>query len=77
MKQKKMTRRPYAAPSAELVCLIPGAPIATSSGPNWQWDSTGGGNWGLNSWGVPDAENLLNNASVTGVVKWIDPDELE
>lgn len=73
MKIEKL-RRTYAAPTAEIVCLAPAAPIAS-----WKW--TGGSsnskwNESSNNWfaeGVPD---ILGNASVTGLLTWANEDEL-
>ena len=43
----KVTRRPYAAPEAELICLAPTEEIAS-----WQpWFEQGDAWWGLNTWG--------------------------
>jgi len=64
-------RRLYAAPSAELICLAPAAPIAS-----WKWDGTGRGKWNQNNWGSPIA-NLFENASATGIAEWAGNDELE
>ena len=67
----KIMRRPYAAPNAELICLVPSAPIA-----NWKWpDSSANTKWDQNRWGGPTG--ILNElASATGIAEWA-VDELE
>ena len=69
-------RRLYAAPTAELICLAPAAPIAN----NWTWSGGTDSNskWNQNSWnanGVP--KNLFGLASATGIAEWAGEDELE
>ena len=70
-----MKRRPYAAPTAELVCLAPSAPIA-----NWTW-SGGSSNskWtgSKNHWFGSGADEILSGASVTGFAQWVNSDELD
>ena len=62
-----INRHPYAAPSAELICLVPGAPIAS-----WKWnDGSDPGNWTSNKWGFDIFDKSLN-ISVTGVAEWLD-----
>ena len=66
MMNNNMKRRSYTAPNAEVVCLAPSAPIAS-----WNWDPSAGKNWGMNSWGKV-TEEQIKNASVTGVLTWIE-----
>jgi len=75
MKNKNL-RRPYAAPNAELVCLVPVTPIASDGKKNWQWGGSGDNKWKQNSWGV-DFNSILQKASVTGLMEWVDEEELQ
>lgn len=67
-------RRLYAAPTAELICLAPAAPVAT-----WKWEGKGSNSkWSQNSWsanGVPT--DLFGLASATGIAEWAGEDELK
>jgi len=60
-------RRPYTAPTAELVCLAPGAPIASWKWtPERTWTSTNTNKWGTSTF----------VASVTGIATWLGDDLL-
>jgi len=65
-----MKRRSYAAPSAELVCLAPSAPVAS-----WKW-SGGSGNskWNSNTnhWFGAGLDPSKLAGSVIGIAEWID-----
>jgi len=68
-------RRIYAAPNAELVCLIPDVALATGTQKNWKWGSSTE-NWGAsNSWGT--SFQKLNLASAVGHFDWVGADEME
>ena len=59
---------PYAAPNAELICLVPENSIATQK--SWRWSSSDDSEkWGTNHWGVGLG---TFKASVTGVAEWLD-----
>lgn len=60
-------RRPYAAPSAELICFVPDVPVASWI---WQGGSTSDISNGVNHWGIKGLQ-----ASVTGVIRWLDGNE--
>ena len=65
-------RRPYAAPAAELICLVPGESVATNS---WQWDSGNNNNkWDQNHMGI-DVFGL--GGSAIGFGKWTGTNELD
>ena len=62
----KNTRRPYAAPEAELICLAPTEAIASSAG--WQpWFEQGDEWWALNRWG-----KKTTGVSITSGYTWLD-----
>jgi len=62
----KTLRRPYAAPSAEIICLAPGEAIAAS----WKWDKERDpGNWNSNKWGF---DIFSQTISATGFAQWLD-----
>ena len=63
-----MKRQTYVAPAAELVCLAPSAPVATSN-QSWKWGESKTRDWTKNSWGAMP-QNFL--PSVTGVAEWLD-----
>ena len=64
-------RRPYTAPTAELVCLAPSFPVASNK--SWQWGSTKTHYWdtSTNKWG---SSSFV--ASVTGVAECLGDDLL-
>ena len=64
--------RVYAAPTAQVICLAPVTPIASSEKKSWEWQGTSGSGWNTNHWGV-DMSGL--NPSVTGIMKWVGDDE--
>lgn len=71
-------RRPYAAPTAELIRLAPAAPIASNN--SWTWGDKSnkptGGKWNAtNHWG--ESFDIFDNASVTGIATWDGSDDLE
>ena len=71
MKTKNL-RRPYAAPSAELIALVPSAPIASN---NWTWnDKDDNGKWNQNHMGI-DIFKL--NVSATGFAEWVGDEEID
>jgi len=61
----KTLRRPYAAPSAEIICLAPHEAVAAS----WKWDKGDPGNWNANPWGIKLSGV---NISATGIAQWLD-----
>ena len=66
MKHHNVKRREYTAPRAEVIYLVPDAPIAS-----WVWKPDAGKDWTINGWGL-DVLTQTENASVTGVTSWLD-----
>ena len=59
----------YTAPAAEIICLVPGSPIATS--PSWKWSGDKDNDrWGTNQWGAP--KSLFGEASAIGTFDFYD-----
>lgn len=71
MMNTEMKRRSYSAPNAEVVVLVPGAPVAAS----WQWKKQDE-SWKTNHWGIDLNKIDLSQASVTGLMDWVGEDEL-
>ena len=63
----KTTRRTYAVPEAELICLAPTEEIASNK-PGWQpWFQQGDEWWALNKWGASPT-----GVSITAGYTWLD-----